>query len=88
MSALINVCQKYVLQKDEFSQCIFQCGRVFFRTSFPYPIKGTPKPTISAAFTSDNWFTQQAFSGHVTCHPKTNGCRSHRTGIAYLKRIC
>ncbi len=27
---------KYILQKDEFSKCVFQWGRVFFRTSFPY----------------------------------------------------
>ncbi len=27
---------KYALQKDEFSKCVFQSGRVFFRTSFPY----------------------------------------------------
>ncbi len=27
---------RYVLQKDEFSKCVFRCGRVFFRTSFPY----------------------------------------------------
>ncbi len=31
---------KYVLQKDEFSKSALQCGRVFYRTRFPYTRRG------------------------------------------------
>ncbi len=33
-----NFSNKYVLQKDEFSNYVFQSGRVFFRTSFHWTV--------------------------------------------------
>ncbi len=31
---------KYVMQRDEFSKCVFQFGRVFYRESFPNTASG------------------------------------------------
>ncbi len=42
---------KYVLQKVEFSKCIFQCGRVFFRTRFHRTSVNIFKKTLDNVWT-------------------------------------